>query len=202
MQDSSVVFPSQFFPKKFLIFFLKKLALKKILVFYRKSIFSFQATELFHISRNVQSELKHIQNTRHIQNTVKYHDGTVLQIQLPNALFCLSLKNKKIYLKKNSSAYFQKLNFLALILKYSYILSKESFTYISGNRNLQEPAQAQKKKEKSTPGKISYTSGNENPRKTVLYLLKIKLFLYFRKRKLERETLEKDLIFQEVTCKA
>ena len=93
------------------------------------------------------------------------------------------------------------MNFLALILKYSYILSKESFTYISGNRNLQQPAQAQKKK-KSTPGKISYTSGSKNPRKTVLYLLKIKLFLYFRKRKLERETLEKDLIFQEVTCKA
>ena len=148
MQDSSVVFPSQFFPKKFLIFFLKKLALKKILVFYRKSISSFQATELFHISRNVQSELKHIQNTRHIQNTVKHHDGTVLQIQLPNALFCPSLKNKRIYLKKNSSAYFQKLNFLALILKYSYILSKESFTYISGNRNLQQPAQARKKKKK------------------------------------------------------
>ena len=94
------------------------------------------------------------------------------------------------------------MNFLALILKYSYILSKESFTYISGNRNLQQPAQAQKIKKKSTLGKISYTSGSENPGKTVLYLLKIKPFLYFRKQKREKETLEKDLIFQEVTCKA
>ena len=43
-------------------------------------------------------------------------------------------------------------------------------------------AQARKKK-KIHHEKVSYTSGNGNPRKNFLYFLKRKLLLYFSKRK-------------------
>ena len=76
-------------------------------------------------------------------------------------------------------------NFLAVIFKKNYIFSKESFSYISGNKTLHFSTQAAKIKKKPL----------EN-------------FLYFRKRKpkknshflifLETETSKKLLIFQEM----
>ena len=77
-------------------------------------------------------------------------------------------------------------NFLAVIFKKNYIFSKESFSYISGNKTLHFSTQAEKILKKPL----------EN-------------FLYFRKRKpkknfphflifLETETSKKLLIFQEM----
>ena len=73
-------------------------------------------------------------------------------MQLPGALLCPSPKKKKKIQPEKNSLYFEKCNFLALILKnftffyisgngnpekISYIFSKESF-YISGNGNSQK----------------------------------------------------------------
>ena len=59
-----------------------------------------------------------------------------------------------------------KWNFLVLILKKSYIFSKESFSYTSGNENLKQIFYIFSKEnfshilEKETPPKILYISGN------------------------------------------
>ena len=90
--------------------------------------------------------------------------------------------------------YFQKWNFLALVLKklnissnesFSYIFSKESFSYISRDETMHFSAQARKIK-KIHPRKISYTSvngnletcsyvsGNRDPEKNFLCFRKLK----------------------------
>ena len=85
---------------------------------------------------------------------------------------------------KKNSLYFRKWNFLALILKNPYILSKESFSYISENGTLKFSAQALKIKELH-PGKIYYTSRNKDPEKNYyvsggnVYCLKKILYLIF-----------------------
>ena len=104
--------PQNFSIKKFLIFFPKKSTLKKFLIFSQKSrqfsgngnpekVLIFQVVELCYISeryiRNpnifrtlTYSELWHMQNPRHIQNTVKHLRWNVLQKQLPSALSYIS----------------------------------------------------------------------------------------------------------------
>ena len=100
-------------------------------------------------------------------------------MQLPSALASPSPKRiKKIHLEKNS-LYFRKWNFLALILKNSYIFSKESFSYISGNEAKYFSAQAREIK-KIHPEKNFYTSGNGNPERTP-YIFGNGAFLYFGK---------------------
>ena len=87
----------------------------------------------------------------------------------------LAQKTKKINPhQKKKSLYFRKWNFLTPpTLKFYYIFSKESFFYISRGETLHFSAEAQKKKKKIYPEKISYTLenfsyyiwGNGNPRK-------------------------------------
>ena len=80
--------------------------------------------------------------------------------------------NKK---KRPPRKNFQKCNILVLILQKNHIFSKESFCYIfpkekfsfiSGNKTLHFSDQDLKIKQ-ILPDKISYTSGNGNPQKTL-----------------------------------
>ena len=76
----------------------------------------------------------------------------------------------------------------------------KNISYISENGTLQFSARALKTKE-INPMKIYYTSGNGNFEKNLLYFVKRKLFLYFRKRKPRKKSLyfrkRNFLIFRE-----
>ena len=72
-------------------------------------------------------------------------------------------------IKKNSYI-FSKENF-------SYIFSKESFCYISGNGTLHFLPQARKIKEIHSR-KISYSSGNENPEKFLIFSQKKAVLMF------------------------
>ena len=72
--------------------------------------------------------------------------------------------------------------------KISYIFSKESFSYISGNEILHFSAQALRIK-KIHPDKISYASGNGDVKKTSYIFVKRKFFLYFGKREPRKNSL-------------
>ena len=95
-------------------------------------------------------------------------------------------KIKKIHPQKNSLC-FRKWNFLTLILKKSYIFSKESFSYISGNGTLDFSSQARKIK-KIHPEKISNI-------KTFLIFSQKKAVLIFQ----ETETRKKFIFSQKKT---
>ena len=56
----------------------------------------------------------------------------------------LSPRQKKRIHPEIDSLHFRKWNFLALIIKESYVFSKESFSYISRNGTLHSSAQAQR----------------------------------------------------------
>ena len=60
-------------------------------------------------------------------------------------------------------------NFLAVIFKKNYIFSKESFSYISGNKTLHFSTQAAKIKKTETQKKLtfSYIFGNRNLEKII-----------------------------------
>ena len=64
----------------------------------------------------------------------------------------------------------------------------KNISYISENGTLQFSARALKTKEINSM-KIYYTSGNGNFEKNLLYFVKRKLFLYFRKRKPRKKSL-------------
>ena len=90
-----------------------------------------------------------------------------------------SSKNKRNYSEKKV-LYFRKWNFLTLRLKDVLIFSKESFSYISGNRTMDFSAQAQK------INKIC-------PRKMELFYSNIKKFVIFQ----ETGTPKKFIIFSQ-----
>ena len=82
--------------------------------------------------------------------------------------------------------------------KISYILSKKKlFLYFQK----QNPAlfSLNSRNKKSTPKKVSYTSGKQKPQKNFLCFLKRKLFLCFGKRE---PPPQKNFIFRKLTCKA
>ena len=85
--------------------------------------------------------------------------------------------------------------------KISYIFSKESFSYISGNGTLHFSAQARKIKE-IHPRKISYTSGNGSPKKFRVFSQKKAVLMFrevtFRARKMKKTALKKLFMFQEI----
>ena len=81
--------------------------------------------------------------------------------------------------------------------KISYILSKESYSYISGNRTLLFSVQCREIK-KIHPEKISYTSSNENPEKFLVFSQK-KAVLMFQEVTFRVQKMKKLFIFfQEI----
>ena len=91
-------------------------------------------------------------------------------MQLPSELPSPNLKNKKIHPPSPpaNSLYFQKWNFLALILKNSYIFLKGSFSYISRNGTLYFSTCAQKIK-KSTRRKSLMLQDTEALKKVLIF---------------------------------
>ena len=106
-------------------------------------------------------------------------------------------------IKKNSSEkkslYFRGWNFLALIFKKSYIISKESFSYISQNGTLYFSVQARKIKNNPLGEKFLYFrkrnfQSSKSEKKPLL-----KCFLYFRKFNFSTPNLKKSYFFRRTT---
>ena len=121
--------------------------IRKSTLYYRKRNFLIlQETELSYILGKVYSEPQHIQNSRHIQNTAKQLRWNIL----PQSSYIFGKWNFLVlvlrnfyFLKRNLILYFREQNFYVFQetetpKKTSYIFSKESFSYISGNDNFEK----------------------------------------------------------------
>lgn len=98
--------------------------------------------------------------TQHWRQKTSSIYKSYLALSIPNFK-----KKKKKHLK--NSLYFQKRNFLALIIRKFLYTLKESLSFISDNGTIQFSVQVPKIKELH-PRKIYYTSGNINSKKFVV----------------------------------
>ena len=114
-------------------------------------------------------------------------------MELPGALLGPSSENKK-NLPRKKFLIFQEIKLFESNIENSYIFSKESFSYISGNGTLHFSGQAQKIKIKIHPDKTFYTPilKTETPEKFLIFSQK-KVVLPFQ----ETETPKKFFAFQE-----